>query len=88
MTLMGAFKKTPASPSSTACCSPASTCLGIRLRNAFVSGENGIGIVSMGKQSRSSEGRIPGRIEWSLAGTKGIPAHVLCTSTNENWYLL
>lgn len=82
MTLMGAFKKTPTSIQHRLLMT------GLDLtwdagEDAFVSGENGIGIVSMDKQPIFR--RIPGRIEWSLAGTGGILRMYLHLD-DENWY--
>ena len=82
MTLMGAFKKTPASIQHRLLMT------GLDLtwdasEDAFVSGENGIGIVSMDKQPIFR--RIPGRIEWSLAGTTGI-LRMYFQLDEENWY--
>jgi len=82
MTLMGAFKKTPASIQHRLLMT------GLDLtwdasEDAFVSGENGIGIVSMDKQPIFR--RIPGRIEWSLAGTTGI-LRMYFHLDEENWY--
>ena len=81
MTLMGAFKKTPASIQHRMLMT------GLDLswdasEEAFISGENGIGIVSMDKQPVFR--RIPGRIEWSIAGT-GILRMYLHLD-EENWY--
>lgn len=82
MTLMGAFKKTPASIQHRFLFT------GLDLtwdasEDAFVSGENGIGIVSMDKQPIFR--RIPGRIEWALGGAGGILRMYLHLD-DENWY--
>lgn len=82
MTLMGAFKKTPASIQHRFLFT------GLDLtwdpsEDAFVSGENGIGIVSMDKEPVFR--RIKGRIEWSLAGTTGI-LRIYLHLDDENWY--
>ncbi len=82
MTLMGAFKKTPESIQHRFLFT------GLDLtwdpsEDAFVSGENGIGIVSMGKTPVFR--RLQGRIEWSLAGTNGI-LRIYLHLDNENWY--
>ncbi len=82
MTLMGAFKKTPASIQHRFLFT------GLDLtwdpsEDAFVSSENGIGIVSMDKVPVFR--RIKGRIEWSLAGTTGI-LRIYLHLDDENWY--
>ena len=82
MTLMGAFKKTPASIQHRFLFT------GLDLtwdpgEDAFVSGENGIGIISMDKVPVFR--RIQGRIEWSLAGTNGI-LRIYLHLDGENWY--
>ena len=82
MTLMGVFKKTPASIQHRLLLT------GLDLtwdasEDAFVSGENGIGIVSMDKVPVFR--RVPGRVEWSLAGTKGI-LRIYFHLDEENWY--
>lgn len=82
MTLMGAFKKTPASIQHRFLFT------GLDLtwdpsEDAFVSGENGIGIISMDKVPVFR--RIHGRIEWSLAGTNGI-LRIYLHLDGENWY--
>ena len=82
MTLMGAFKKTPESIQHRFLFT------GLDLtwdpsEDAFVSGENGIGIVSMGKVPVFR--RLQGRIEWSLAGTNGI-LRIYLHLDDENWY--
>ena len=82
MTLMGAFKKTPASIQHRFLFT------GLDLiwdasEDAFVSGENGLGIVSMDKQPIFR--RIPGRIEWALGGAGGILRMYLHLD-DENWY--
>lgn len=82
MTLMGSFKKTPASIQHRFLF----TGLDVTWdpsEDAFVSGENGIGIVSMGKVPVFR--RIQGRIEWSLSGTNGILRMYLHLD-DENWY--
>ena len=81
MTLMGAFKKTPASIQQRFLFT------GLDLtwdasEDAFVSGENGIGIVSMDKQPIFR--RIPGRIEWALGG--GGTLRIYLHLDDENWY--
>jgi hypothetical protein len=82
MTLMGAFKKTPGAIQHRFLFT------GLNLtwdpgEDAFVSGEDGIGIVSMDKVPVFR--RIPGRIEWSLAGTTGI-LRIYLHLDDENWY--
>jgi hypothetical protein len=82
MTLMGAFKKTPSAIQHRFLFT------GLNLtwdpgEDAFVSGEDGIGIVSMDKVPVFR--RIPGRIEWSLAGTNGI-LRIYLHLDDENWY--
>ena len=82
MTLMGAFKKTPASIQHRFLFT------GLDLtwdpaEDAFVSGENGIGIISMDKVPVFR--RIQGRIEWSLAGTNGM-LRIYLHLDGENWY--
>ena len=82
MTLMGVFKKTPASIQHRLLLT------GLDLtwdasEDAFISGENGIGIVSMDKEPVFR--RVPGRIEWSLAGTNGI-LRMYFHLDEENWY--
>jgi hypothetical protein len=82
MTLMGAFKKTPAAIQHRFLFT------GLDLtwdpgEDAFVSSEDGIGIVSMDKVPVFR--RIPGRIEWSLAGTNGI-LRIYLHLDDENWY--
>ena len=82
MTLMGVFKKTPASIQHRLLLT------GLDLtwdasEDAFISGESGIGIVSMDKEPVFR--RVPGRIEWSLAGTNGI-LRMYFHLDEENWY--
>ena len=82
MTLMGVFKKTPASIQHRLLLT------GLDLtwdasEDAFISGENGIGIVSMDKLPVFR--RVPGRVEWSLAGTNGI-LRIYFHLDDENWY--
>ena len=82
MTLMGVFKKTPASIQHRLLLT------GLDLtwdasEDAFISGENGIGIVSMDKLPVFR--RVPGRVEWSLAGTNGI-LRIYFHLDEENWY--
>ena len=82
MTLMGAFKKTPASIQHRFLFT------GLDLtwdpaEDAFVSGENGIGIISMDKVPVFR--RMQGRIEWSLAGTNGM-LRIYLHLDGENWY--
>ena len=82
MTLMGVFKKTPASIQHRLLLT------GLDLtwdasEDAFISGENGIGIVSMDKEPVFR--RVPGRIEWSLLGTNGI-MRMYFHLDEENWY--
>jgi len=82
MTLMGVFKKTPASIQHRLLLT------GLDLtwdasEDAFISGDNGIGIVSMDKVPVFR--RVPGRVEWSLAGTKGI-LRIYFHFDEENWY--
>ena len=82
MTLMGAFKKTPASIQHRLLL----TGLDVDWdpsEDAFVSGENGLGIVSMGKIPVFRT--IKGRMEWSLAGTNGI-LRMYFHLDDENWY--
>jgi hypothetical protein len=82
MTLMGVFKKTPASIQHRLLLT------GLDLtwdasEDAFISRENGIGIVSMDKLPVFR--RVPGRVEWSLAGTNGI-LRIYFHLDEENWY--
>ena len=82
MTLMGVFKKTPASIQHRLLLT------GLDLtwdasEDAFISGENGIGIVSMDKLPVFR--RVPGRVEWSLAGTNGI-LRIYFHLDDESWY--
>ena len=82
MTLMGAFKKTPNAIQHRFLLT------GLDLtwdpyEDCFISGENGIGIVSMDKVPVFR--RVPGRIEWSLAGTTGI-LRIYLHLDDENWY--
>ena len=82
MTLMGAFKKTPASIQHRALL----TGLNVSWdpsEDAFVSGENGLGIVSMDKEPVFR--RVKGRVEWSMAGTTGI-FRLYVHLDEENWY--
>lgn len=81
MTLMGAFKKTPASIQHRFLFT------GLDLlwdpsEDAFISSENGIGIISMDRFPVFR--RIKGRIEWSLGGT-GI-LRIYLHLDDENWY--
>ena len=82
MTLMGVFKKTLASIQHRLLLT------GLDLtwdasEDAFISGQNGIGIVSMDKEPVFR--RVPGRIEWSLLGTNGI-MRMYFHLDEENWY--
>ena len=82
MTLMGAFKKTPASIQHRALW----TGLNVSWdpsEDAFVSGEDGLGIVSMDKEPVFR--RVKGRVEWSMAGTTGI-FRLYVHLDEENWY--
>lgn len=82
MTLMGAFKKTPSAIQQRFLFTGLDLTWDPR-EDAFISGENGVGIVSMDKVPVFR--RIPGRIEWSLAGTNGI-LRIYLHLDDENWY--